>query len=201
MKVMIESRSDYNYYVNCDKIALKIPEKRIFPRPYLDEIWKYEITLRKTEYHHNISGKIHRIFYAIYRLKLEKIGIKLGFSIPINVFGPGLSIAHRGTIVINPQCKIGKNCRIHEGVTVGATNGSNYAPIIGDNCFLGSGAKVIGEIIIGDNVAIGANSFVNKNFESNVTIAGVPAKIISKKTSERNIVKATEIYEERRNRK
>lgn len=55
------------------------------------------------------------------------------------------------------------------------------APTIGDNCFIGPGAKLFGDIKIGDNVAIGANAVVNKDFGDNVTIAGVPAKVESKK--------------------
>ena len=55
------------------------------------------------------------------------------------------------------------------------------APTIGDNCFIGPGAKLFGDIKIGDNVAIGANAVVNKDFGDNVTIAGVPAKVVSKK--------------------
>ena len=53
------------------------------------------------------------------------------------------------------------------------------APIIGDNCFIGPGAKLFGKIKIGDNVAIGANSVVNKSFQDNVTIAGVPARVVN----------------------
>ena len=53
------------------------------------------------------------------------------------------------------------------------------APEIGDNCFIGPGAKIFGKIKIGDNVAIGANAVVNKSFGNNVTIAGVPAKVVN----------------------
>lgn len=97
--------------------------------------------------------------------------------------------------MINPNARVGANCRIHEGVTLGATNGSSDAPQIGDNCFLGSGAKVIGGIRIGDDVAIGAGAVVVKDCpESCVTLGGVPAKVISRSGSESNIVRATEIY-------
>ena len=58
---------------------------------------------------------------------------------------------------------------------------SGQSPIIGDNCFIGPGAKLFGRISIGNNVAIGANSVVNKSFPDNVTIAGVPAKIVNHK--------------------
>lgn len=58
------------------------------------------------------------------------------------------------------------------------------SPVIGDNCYIGPGAKIYGKIVIGDNCAIGANAVVNKDFkDGNCTIAGVPAKITSYKTS------------------
>lgn len=113
----------------------------------------------------------------------------LGFSIPINVFGPGLAIVHYGTIVVAQGAKIGSNCRIHEGVTIGATNGSSKAATIGDNVFIGSGAKIIGEVTISSNVAIAANSVVVKDVicENGCTVGGVPAKIISNNDSSSNI--------------
>lgn len=53
------------------------------------------------------------------------------------------------------------------------------APVIGNNVWIGPGAKLFGDITIGDNVMIGANSVVTKSFPDNVRIAGIPAKIIS----------------------
>ena len=55
------------------------------------------------------------------------------------------------------------------------------APHIGDDCYLGPGAKIYGDIKIGNNVAIGANAVVNKSLDSNCTIAGIPAKVIADK--------------------
>ena len=109
--------------------------------------------------------------------------------IPPNVFEPGISIAHSASTVVNDCAKVGKNCRIHEGVTIGATNGERKAAHIGDNCFIGSGAKVIGDIVICDNVAIGAGAVVVKSFkESNITLGGVPARIISRTGSKSNLI-------------
>jgi serine O-acetyltransferase len=57
-------------------------------------------------------------------------------------------------------------------------------PRIGDNCYLGPGAKLFGAIVIGDNTVIGANAVVNKSFPNgNVTLGGVPARIISEKST------------------
>src|SRR5699024_2703000 len=106
---------------------------------------------------------------------------KLGFSIPFNVFGPGLNIAHYGSIVVNGNARVGQNCRMHSATNIGETRGKS--PTIGDNCYIGPGAVISGDIKIGNNVAIGANAVVLKDVPSNVTVAGIPAKIISNKGS------------------
>jgi serine acetyltransferase len=109
------------------------------------------------------------------------LGLLLNFSIPPNAFGPGLSIAHYGTIVVNSNARIGANCRIHVCVNIGAdARDGTKAPHIGDNCYIGPGAKIFGAIKIGNHVAIGANAVVNKSFvENNVSLGGIPAKVIS----------------------
>lgn len=189
---MIQSKEDYKYYLKCDEIALRL-EKKFFKIPYVHTIYFYQKLMRKTEYYLNCKhGFIGKVIGYIYKLWFIRKSQKLGFSIGLNVFGPGLSIAHYGLIVVNENSKIGKNCRIHEGVTIGATNGSHLAPIIGDNVFIGTGAKIIGNVKIADNVAIGANAVVVKDIvESNITVAGVPAKKVSSKGSKENIVIAS----------
>ena len=186
---MISNKRELKQYLKQDKMALGIERKR--PKIFGDEIWKFQIIYRKYEYLRNNAKKIYNFpILLYYKYIFEKKSIKLGFSIPINVFGPGLSIAHYGTIVINGNAKIGKNCRIQENVTIGSTNGSNNAPIIGDNVFIGSGAKIIGNIEIAKDIAIGAGSVVVKSFnQSGITIAGVPAKKISDNNSYKNLNK------------
>jgi serine O-acetyltransferase len=115
---------------------------------------------------------------------MKRLGYKLGLSIPLNVCGKGLSIAHTGSVIINPYAKIGDYCRIHSDVNIGTAAGFlSKAPIIGHCVYIGPGAKIFGDITIGDNVAIGANAVVNKNVPSSVTVAGIPAKVISNKGS------------------
>ena len=91
-----------------------------------------------------------------------------------------MCIAHIGPIIISPYASIGENCRIHVGVNIGAdARISNAAPIIGNNVYIGPGAKLFGKIEIADGIAIGANAVVNKSFgEKDISIAGVPAKKI-----------------------
>lgn len=112
-------------------------------------------------------------------MRYRKLSYKLGFSIPINVCGPGLALAHYGSIIINGNAIIGANCLIHSGVNIGTKAGaSDKAPKVGDYCYIGPGAKLFGDIIIPNHTAIGANAVVNKSFcEEYTSIAGVPATI------------------------
>lgn len=188
---MIQTKTDLLFYLERDRIALGIKRKK--PRFFADEIWRFEIILRKLEYMVNCKpyyGFLNSLVTLYYRYIYHKLSVKLNIAIPINVFGSGLAIVHYGTIVVSEGAKIGENCRIHEGVTIGATNGSDKAATIGNNVFIASGAKIIGDITISDNVSIGANAVVVKDIiseDSGCTVGGVPARIISKNNSSSNI--------------
>ncbi len=154
--------------------------------PFLidSEIWKFQKTLRKCEFLYSTKDKsplflIKKLWYA-YRFK--KLSIRLGFTIPTFVFGPGLRIAHRGTIVVHSKCRIGSNCTLNAGINIGTKAGFvEKVPIIGNNVYIGPGAKIYGEITIADGCAIGANAVVNKSFlEPGSIIAGIPAKVIGR---------------------
>ena len=90
--------------------------------------------------------------------------------------GGGFIIQHGFSTIINAK-KIGKNCKIFQQVTIGY-NGSEQ-PILGDNVTVCCGAKVLGDVHIGNNVVIGANAVVVKDVPDNVVVAGVPARIIN----------------------
>ena len=180
---MIVDKTSYKNYLEADRIALNYSRKR--PRFYSDDIWKFERTLRLLEYKTNTAKTIfQKLECALIRYYFNRKSMKLGFSIPINVFGPGLSIAHYGTIVVNGKARVGANCRIQTCVVIGGKTGSEQYPRIGDNCYIGSGAKIIGDVELGNNVRIGANAVVTKSFGDNVTLVGVPAKIIQKSSEE-----------------
>ena len=114
--------------------------------------------------------------------KILKLFIRIFFSatIPYQAnIGYGTKFPHAGQgVVVNEKSVIGKNCIIGAGTIIGGKGGSNGAPQIGDNVTLGANCCVIGEIKIGNNSIVGAGAVVTKNFESNVVIAGNPAKII-----------------------
>lgn len=183
---MIESKEKLKDFIQQDAIASQ--RKTIKPRFFGDEVWKYTLLLRKYEYYSNQSGLLNRFLRIVYHYRWHKMSVKLGFVISANVFDKGLSIAHYGNIVVHNNAKVGQNCRIHEGVNIGATNGSTKAPIIGNNVFIGSGAKIIGDIHIADDVAIGAGAVVIKSIvEPGTSWGGVPAKKISNNNSHTNL--------------
>lgn len=179
---MIDSKKTYLHFLKEDEKAMKLHGSRL-KNLMFNDIWLFLRLLRKMEYVTNCNKNL--LVKLITRFRLRKIERKLGFSIPINVFDYGLSIPHYGNIVVNAGAKIGKNCRIHVGTNIGTSAGkSTDAPEIGDNCYIGPGVKIFGKIKIGDNIAIGANAVVTHSFEyGDCTIAGIPAKIISKKNS------------------
>lgn len=94
--------------------------------------------------------------------------------------GPGLYIGHFGTIIIG-QVKMGSNCNLSQGVTIGeASRGKNKGlPKIGDRVYIGAGAKLFGNIHIGNDVAVGANAVVTKSLPDRAVAVGVPAQVIS----------------------
>ena len=129
--------------------------------------------------------KISHYFYIkkhflIARYISEKAKRKTGIEIhPGATIGKGLFIDHGTGVVIGETAIIGNNVTLFHGVTLGGTGkekGKRH-PTIGNNVFIGSGAKILGNIIIGDNVKIGENAVILKNVPSNVTIVGVPGKI------------------------
>lgn len=199
---MIKSRQDYKYYLEADRIALGIPEA--LPGKLLayliSDVWRYERLLRKTEYYNNCKkSQLWKPWNLYLRIRLIRTGVKIGFTIPRNVFGPGLSLAHVGTLIVNGGAHVGKNCRLHNCVHIGTEAGySSKAPVIGDNVFIGPGAVIVGGITIADDIAIGANSYVNKSFlEPGVTIAGAPARIVSNRGSDGLHVLATNVINDK----
>ena len=92
--------------------------------------------------------------------------------------GPGFYIQHGDCCYIAAH-EIGDNCWVNQGVTLGYSNETD-APFIGNNVTVYAGAKVIGKVIVGNNVKIGANAVVIKDVPDNCTAVGIPATIIRK---------------------
>lgn len=173
---MITNKRDLIFYLLADAESHDVTSWKWwyrFKRPTLS----FQRSLRYFEYHKNRSPKgLGWLWLLWLHVKFRLLSIYLGFTIPPNTCGPGLCLPHYGTIVISPSAILGENCRIHVCVNIGLKNGK--APTIGNNVYIGPGAKLFGGIRIGDNVVIGANAVVNCDFPSNVSVAGVPARII-----------------------
>jgi serine O-acetyltransferase len=118
----------------------------------------------------------------LYRLLLLHYSYKYGFQIPPNTrIGKGLYIGHRGPVVINGRAELGDNCTLSHIVTIGQINRGKKTgcPKIGNRVFIGAGAVVVGKIVIGDNVLIAPNAFVNFDVPDNSIVIGNPAVVKS----------------------
>ena len=176
---MITDRQTYRKYVEEDLKAYGLPRVSLYNYLWMDCL-RFQLRLRKIEYLHNTAGHnpLKRLRCFALEVVNHRLAARLGFTIPKNVFGPGLHIVHYGTIVVHPDARVGRNCRLHPSTSIGDYNG---VPRLGDNVYIGPGAKIYGPVTLGDNVAVGANAVVNKSFGSNVTLGGVPARIIAEK--------------------
>jgi serine O-acetyltransferase len=133
----------------------------------------------------------HRRFrgfiYPLARLNLHRYKVKYGIEIyETTQVGSGPFIGHFGGIFVNVDAVIGRNCNLSQGVTLGlAVRGKRKGvPTIGDNVYVGPGAKIIGNVKIGNNACIGANCVVTQDVPDHAVVAGVPGRILSYAGSE-----------------
>ena len=122
------------------------------------------------------------IFRFIAFLLFKWIEILTGISIPSSAkIGKGFYVGHFGGIVLHSDVVMGENCSIGPGVLIGTRGmGNKGVAVIGDNVYIGVGAKVLGMITIGNNVKIGANAVVVSNIPDGATAVGIPARIVSR---------------------
>ena len=186
---MITTKNELKEYLIQDAKACK--HAGIRPKLMGDDIWKFQYSMRFLDYQmYRKKRSILSILSLLYwRVVYHRYSVKLGFTISYKArIGKGFSIAHYGSVVIHGSATIGDNCRIHEGTCIGATNGSDQAARIGNNVFIATGAKIIGDLTIADDVAIGANAVVVSDILiPGTTWGGVPAKQISANNSHINL--------------
>ena len=178
---MIKSKQDYKRYIKYEEENYKNSYPNFTKE--LKKILKFQKLYRKLEYYTNCKKDLlSRIIKKILKYRFDKKSSEYCFHIPVNTIEEGLCIIHIGPIYINENVSIGKNFRIHPMTTIGKNIGRDQtSPKIGNNVWVGPGARIYGNIKIGDNVVVGTNSVVNKSFKDNVTVAGVPSKIINNK--------------------
>lgn len=126
-------------------------------------------------------------FSILYRALFRKVRNTYGIELPYTVqLGRRVVIEHQSGIVIHGECSIGDDCIIRQGVTMG----NRYldrpfdAPKLGNRVNVGAGAKIFGNVTIGDDANIGANAVVLSDIPPGKTAVGIPAKIINTKPKE-----------------
>lgn len=141
------------------------------------DIWKFQKHLRVAEYYYNSKKAYLKPLYVYHIARKNSIGKRIGVFACINTIDEGLVIYHSGEIVVSGLAKCGKNMKLHGNNCIGNKGIDGSAPVIGDNCDIGFGAVIIGDIELGDNIKVGANAVVNKSYKKGVLV-GVPARNI-----------------------
>lgn len=174
---------DYLYSVRADLHRKRgRSDARTFVRAlFSDAAFKHTFWFRTASFvvqRRSLRYTLYPLVRTVYRNLQHKHGVWIP---PPTRIGPGLFLEHLGDTFINSRAVIGKNCNIANGVTIGQSNrgARKGCPRIGDNVFIGPGAKIIGAVTIGDHVAIGANCVVVKDVPENAVIAAQPGQVIS----------------------
>jgi serine O-acetyltransferase len=131
----------------------------------------------------SIPIPVINILFKIMAFLLFKLSeVLFGISLPVSAkIGKGFYIGHFGPIILHSDVVIGELCSVGPGVVIGTRGlGKKGVPSLGNNVYVGVGAKLLGSIKIGNNVRIGANAVVVEDVPDGATVVGIPAKIIVK---------------------
>lgn len=164
------------------KQAWKEDKARYPKRPWLKEISIVAVGWYRFGQHvdNMPSGIRKKIAEKCYWIIFHFIEILTGVSLPKSIeIGGGLRIYHFGNIFIHKNAKIGKNCTLRQGVTIGNRHNDEKAPVIHDNVELGAYAQILGDITLGANAKVGAMTVVLKDVPANKTICGQAGSIVN----------------------
>jgi serine O-acetyltransferase len=155
---------------------------RRYPRrPVLKEqsvwaLWVYRFGRRNDRRRGFLRWIGDRFYWLVYRFTETLTGISIPKSVEA---GPGLRIYHFGNIFLHKDVKIGANCTLRQGVTIGNRHDGGPVPVLEDDVELGAYAQVLGGVRIGRGAKIGAMSVVLCDVPAGATAVGVPARIIN----------------------
>ncbi len=138
---------------------------------------------------------IYRFTHLLWRYKLYWIARFIstlarwitGIEIhPGAVIGRRFFIDHGMGVVIGETAKIGDDCMMYHGVTLGGTSWDKVKrhPTLKDGVIIGAGAKILGPVTLGKNVRVGSNSVVVKSIDDNCTVVGIPGRVLKKKVTD-----------------
>jgi serine O-acetyltransferase len=131
---------------------------------------RWQVRLRLTEY---VINRGLGPLVPLARWRLQSGAVRLGYTIPPNVCGPGLKLPHWGTIVVSGEARIGPGCTLHPNTMIGVRAG---APHVGSNVMICAGACIEGPITVGDRAYIAPNAVVLGDVRPNDVVGGVPAR-------------------------
>jgi serine O-acetyltransferase len=145
--------------------------------------YRYTFAMRLCAYLRGARPRpVYRPLELVSKLWLRRLRHAYGIDVPASTrVGPGLYINHPGGIVVHNQATIGANCNLSHGVTLGESNRGPRKgfPVVGDGVYIGPGAKLVGAVHVGDDVAVGANCVVTSDVPDHAVVAGVPGRVIS----------------------
>lgn len=179
----IKTFADLRMYIAADMFRyMTSTSAKAFLRAWYIAGFRYTFFMRCCRYY---SHRLwHRPLFLLCRIALRHYPVKYGFQIPWQTdIGPGLMIGHYGSIIINPNSRIGINCNISVGVLMGLTHDIEhhifYYPTIGHRVSLANGVKVIGNVHIDDGAVVGVGAVVTAGLDKDAVAVGVPARVIA----------------------
>lgn len=160
--------------------------KEKFKELYLGDLKRYgsfkvDRDLKKFHYYHRKSQVCtNKLLNLYYRFQFRRVCASRGLEISWRgEVGAGLYLGHAYHITVNASAVLGKNINLHKGVTIGQENRGKRkgVPTIGNNVWIGVNATIVGKIIVGDDVLIAPNSYVNCDIPSHSVVYGNPCVI------------------------
>lgn len=120
------------------------------------------------------------------RFRLWRFSRKYGLEISTKaIIGKGLYLGHPYNITVNGQAQIGDNCNLHKGTTIGVCNRGKLkgAPKLGNSVFVGVNSTIVGNVVIGDDVMIAPNTFIDFDVPAHSVVLGSPGTIHHKENA------------------
>lgn len=119
------------------------------------------------------------LYRSLFRLVRNVYGIEIPDTVRL---GRRVVVEHQGDVVVHGHAALGDDCIIRQGVTIGNRhlNRPLDAPVLGDGVNVGSGAKILGKLYVGDHASVGANAVVTHDVAANDTVVGIPARSVKR---------------------
>jgi serine O-acetyltransferase len=171
----MRSRDDPDWISDLFRVGSK---RAMLKEQSLWAIWTYRFGRRVVNLPQGLKRRILlRLYWVLFRLTETIFGISLPISAEI---GPGLRIWHFGGIFVHERARIGSNCTLRQGVTIGNRRDEDRAPVLGDYVEIGAYAQILGPIRIGNRCRIGAHAVLLADMPDDSTAVGPSARIITR---------------------